>query len=333
MWKGKMASYRKRNGKWNVRIRCYGTQSISKTFIAKEDAIKWARESESKIEKGLFEDLSQANSITLRDLLQQYKAEVSEDKKGRYSEGTKINKLCRQKIADYTLAKLTPLRIKKFQESWLLTHNPSTVNKYITLISVAIKHARQMLGIFLPNNPCDFVKRLKEPEFKGEVITEDEERLLLQHAEKSKASWLKVAIILGIDCGFRRGEILALKRTDILFDKATAVLKETKNGTSRSVGLSPRAVEELRKLPSTIDGRIVNCRSVDQFKFYWKQLKRWSGVNKTFHSTRHTFASRMAMKGWSLQEISAQGGWRELKILKRYTHLAPEYLAKKLKQS
>ena len=78
-----MASYRKRNGKWNVRIRCYGTQSISKTFIAKEDAIKWARESESKIEKGLFEDLSQANSITLRDLLQQYKAEVSEDKKGK----------------------------------------------------------------------------------------------------------------------------------------------------------------------------------------------------------------------------------------------------------
>jgi|TARA_R100001015_G_C4458869_1_gene46450 hypothetical protein len=39
------------------------------------------------------------------------------------------------------------------------------------------------------------------------------------------------------------------------------------------------------------------------------------------------------MKGWSIAEISAQGGWRDLRVLKRYTHLAPEYLAKKLKES
>ena len=62
-------------------------------IIAKEDAIKWARESESKIEKGLLEDLSQANAITLKELLQQYKSEESVKKKGGYSEGTKINSL------------------------------------------------------------------------------------------------------------------------------------------------------------------------------------------------------------------------------------------------
>ena len=37
------------------------------------------------------------------------------------------------------------------------------------------------------------------------------------------------------------------------------------------------------------------------------------------------------LEGWTIQEISAQGGWKELKILKRYTHIAPEYLADKLK--
>ena len=327
----KMASYRKRAGKWEVRIRKNKSHAICKTFIAKEDAIKWARESESKIEKGLLEDLSQANAITLKELLQQYKSEVSVKKKGGYSEGTKINKLCREKIAQYPLSKITPLKIKKFQDAWSLTHNPSTVNKYLTIIAVSIKYARQMLGIYLPNNPCDFVKRLKEPEFQGQVIEEHEEKLLLEQAGRSKAIWLKCAIILGIDCSFRRGEILALKRSDIMFDKATALLKDTKNNSNRAVGLSPRAVEELRKLPATIDGRIINCRSVDQFKFYWKQLKRWTGVNKTFHSTRHTFASRMAMKGWSITEIAQQGGWREIKVLKRYTHLAPEYLAKKLR--
>ena len=27
-----------------------------------------------------------------------------------------------------------------------------------------------MLGIYLPSNPCDFIKRLKEPEFKADII-------------------------------------------------------------------------------------------------------------------------------------------------------------------
>ena len=37
---------------------------VKKTFIQQEDAHKWARETETQIEKGLYEDLSQANSIT-----------------------------------------------------------------------------------------------------------------------------------------------------------------------------------------------------------------------------------------------------------------------------
>jgi len=137
--------------------------------------------------------------------------------------------------------------------------------------------------------------------------------------------------MLGIDCGLRRGEILKLKRSDINFQNSTCMLRDTKNGTSRKIGLSPRVVRAMLEQPSHIDGRLINCTTKDQFKFYWEQLRRWSDVKKTFHSTRHTFASRCAMKGWTIQEISAQGGWKELKILKRYTHIAPEYLADKLK--
>jgi integrase len=60
-------------------------------------------------------------------------------------------------------------------------------------------------------------------------------------------------------------------------------------------------------------------------------LKRWSGVKKRFHDTRHTFASRSATSGWSITEIAAQGGWKQLQVLKRYTHIKAEYLAKKMK--
>lgn len=70
-----MATFRKRNGRWNVRIRSNYHRTISKTFINKDkdDAIKYARETEAKIQRGLFEDLEQASQITLRELLIQYR--------------------------------------------------------------------------------------------------------------------------------------------------------------------------------------------------------------------------------------------------------------------
>lgn len=326
-----MASFRKRYGKWNVRIRGSNHKTITKTFLQKDDAIKYARETETKIQRGTFEDLEQASQLTLRELLQQYKAEETSKKRQGESEGYKIDKLCKHNIADRRLSKLTVLSIKKFRDEWSQTHNPSTVNKYITLISIAVKYARQTLAIYMPHNPCDYVKRLKEPEFNSDIITEEEEQRLLANAPRSKATWIGLSLMLGIDCGLRRGEILKLKRSDINFQNSTCMLRDTKNGTSRKIGLSPRVVRAMLEQPSHIDGRLINCTTKDQFKFYWEQLRRWSDVKKTFHSTRHTFASRCAMKGWTIQEISAQGGWKELKILKRYTHIAPEYLADKLK--
>ena len=90
-----MATFRKRLGKWEVRVRRCSNKTISRTFIEKGDAHKWAREVENKIEKGLYEDLSHANSITLRELLQQYRDDVSSTKKGFEEEKYKINKLCK----------------------------------------------------------------------------------------------------------------------------------------------------------------------------------------------------------------------------------------------
>jgi hypothetical protein len=49
-----MATLRKRFGKWEVRVRRCSNKTLSKTFLEKADADKWAREAEVKIEKGFF---------------------------------------------------------------------------------------------------------------------------------------------------------------------------------------------------------------------------------------------------------------------------------------
>jgi integrase len=325
-----MASIYKRNGKWRVEIRKKGSKGIHKSFIVKNDAIRFARDTEVKIEQGLYQDLTLAKTTKLKDLLAQYRDRVSVNKKGYEQERYKINKIIRSDIADKTLSNLTPLILFDYIEKQKKLYTASTINKSITIINLALNFAERFLGISLNKNPLKFIKRLKEAQFVGRVIEPHEEALLLKHAEFSKLYWLKTAIILGIDCGLRRGEILKLKAQDINFNNNTAVLKDTKNGETREIGLSQRAIHEIKKLPVTIDGKLFPCKRPDTFTFYYKQLQRWSGVKKRFHDTRHTFASRSATSGWSITEIAAQGGWKQLQVLKRYTHIKAEYLAKKM---
>ena len=326
-----MASIYKRNGKWRVEIRKKGSKSIHKSFILKDDAIRFARETEVKIEQGLYQDLTLAKTTKLSDILVQYRDKVSVSKKGYEQERYKINKIIRSGIADKVLSELTPLVLFEYIGQQKKLYTASTINKSITIINLALNFAERFLGISLNKNPLKFIKRLKEPQFVGQVIEKHEEALLLKHAEFSKLYWLKTAILLGIDCGLRRGEILKLKTEDINYSNSTAILRDTKNGETREIGLSQRAIQEIKKLPITIDGKLFPCKRLDTFTFYYRQLQRWSGVNKRFHDTRHTFASRKATQGWSITEIAIQGGWKQLQVLKRYTHIKAEYLANKMK--
>ena len=61
-----MATFRKRGGKWQVIIRRKDSAYISKTFTMKEAAQEWQRETEVNIEKGLYANISQSQSMTLQ---------------------------------------------------------------------------------------------------------------------------------------------------------------------------------------------------------------------------------------------------------------------------
>ncbi len=49
-----MATFRKRNDKWQARVQRSGQSSIAKSFNTKADAIKWARNVESQLDLGVL---------------------------------------------------------------------------------------------------------------------------------------------------------------------------------------------------------------------------------------------------------------------------------------
>jgi site-specific recombinase XerD len=46
----------------------------------------------------------------------------------------------------------------------------------------------------------------------------------------------------------------------------------------------------------------------------------------TWHSCRHTFASRLVMAGVDLRTVQELGGWRTLALVTRYAHMQPDHL-------
>ena len=58
---------------------------------------------------------------------------------------------------------------------------------------------------------------------KWQVITRKRNHVPVYKCFISKAVWLKAMIILGIDCGMRRGEILKLTSKNVSYETGTAV--------------------------------------------------------------------------------------------------------------
>jgi|TARA_R100001440_G_scaffold68779_1_gene90409 integrase len=326
-----MASYRKRNGKWYVEIKRKGLGNVYKTFINKEDAASWAKDTERQLEQGTYQTVHQGNVITLKELLTDYRDNVVTKKKSNEPETYKINKLIKHSICRKVLTRISVIDVRNLRDEISEHVAAATVNKYIGIISASLNYAIKQLGISLPLNVCKNVPRLKEIEFDETRVDEAMEQRLLEAAKLSRLIYLRAIIVVALDCGMRRGEIFKLTSNDVDLVLGTAKLNDTKNGTSRTVGLSPRAIELIRQLPIGIDKKIFPIKSVNQFRFYWKQCKERAKVNIRFHTLRHEFASRLFERGWDIAEVAAQGGWKDWKVLKRYTKISGAHLSKRLR--
>lgn len=113
-------------------------------------------------------------------------------------------------------------------------------------------------------------------------------------------------------------------------DKRYVHLPDTKNGTSRNVPLSAAALAILQNLPRDISGQVFPVH-FEALKSLWQRATKRAGIaDLNFHDLRHEATTRLFEKGLNVMEVASITGHRDLKMLRRYTHLRAEDLAKKL---
>lgn len=160
-----------------------------------------------------------------------------------------------------------------------------------------------------------------------------EELILLQAAKNSKSSLLYPIITLALETGMRLGELLSLVWNNIDLKKQIALLPITKNGESRAVPLSKKAIETLRNIPHKInDSRVFwTWKQPDSFENAWRRMLNKTAIHSLrFHDLRHEACSRLFERGFNIMETSHITGHKTLQQLKRYTHLKTEDIVAKM---
>jgi integrase len=331
-----MATFEKR-GPYQIRakVRKLGHRTISKTFNNKRDAEAWARGVEADMDRGAFIPATTAQRTTVRAALERYQKEVFPRlAQGGQCEVSRARRLIAA-LGELSLTALEPSHVATYRDHQLQAGSaPQSVKHDIGLLGRVLKHCVIDWGIPLTRGIVTAqVRKPALPSGRDRRLIDDEEVHLLDAAKMSKSNDIGSIIIIALETAARRGEIAAMSWEHINLARRIWFIPNTKNGTARTVPLSSRAVETLQKLPRQIDGGVWTLRRADGITQAFDrvcQRAKIEGLN--FHDLRHEATSRLFELGTlGIMEVASITGHKDLKMLKRYTHLRAEDLAQKLR--
>jgi integrase len=314
-----MASLRKRNERWEVRVRRTGQPTQTKTFTLKSDAIQWARETELALERGHINSRPLSFSMSLQEATERYLNEVAVYHKGGQVERYRLRKLVKSLGEAKLLNSILASDIAALKTQRLLEVSTGTVRRELNLLSSLFETAKHEWGGGTLVNPVAAVKRPPDSLPRDRRLTPWEKVRLLSEAERSGNPTLHTAIVVALETAMRQGEMLKLKWSDVDFDKRQIIVRNTKNGSNRMVAMSSSLKTHLTAVQKPTDHlfEITSSGLQQAFKRLIRQLQMH---DLRFHDLRHEAISSLFEMGLSVPEVQLMSGHRTLDQLMRYSH-------------
>jgi integrase len=212
---------------------------------------------------------------------------------------------------------------------------PSAVNRQLDDVRAILNRAADDWGVLIK---APKIKQLPTDNKRDRRLSEDEEKLLLSKAPPHIHDF----IIFCIDTGARKGEAVGLLWKDVELgqgDRGVVKFMDTKSKQPRGIPLTKRVhallTEKLKDKPEDVEHVFVyQGKPAGDPKKAFEQAVKDAALflpeghkdNVTPHVLRHTFASRLVMKGVPLYQVSKLMGHASMRMTERYAHLAPKAL-------
>lgn len=330
---GLRASIKRLANQYQVQARKRGYPTFCQTVESWAEAQQLKLRIEAEQSCSIIRDYGSALRHTLSVLVKRYIDEVCPQHKGAESEIYRLRRILREEtFVQKKLAEITTEDLMDFVNDRLGQVAPATVDRDLDVLAQVMNYADNVWKIAPSESPFKGLPRPKYFNERDRRLKSKEEKLLLQAARADENPYIEPIIVIALQTAMRRGEILSLKRNNIDFEARAALLPETKNGRPRKVPLSQVAIDLLRSLPETDDGRIFPV-TANALKLAWSRrvLPKAKIDDLHFHDLRHEATSRLA-ESWqyTLLDLQAITGHRDVRMLQRYSHLCTRKLAERM---
>lgn len=305
------------SGNWRIRVFSHidaNGKKVYKSFTApdKKKVMKLAHEFQDNKEEYPDKELTIAKAI----------ADYIDSKEGVLSPSTireyrRLQNKAYSSIETIYVSRVTSKDLQYFVSDLSRDHSPKSVrNIYSLLLSAIQMHTDKRYKVTLPQKE---VINYSTPDDK-------EVRILLDNASDK----LKLCIYLSAIGTLRRGEISALKYSDVLYDinaiYVHADMIKDKNNTwiYKPVPKNSSSVRKIT-LPKEIISLIGKGEQDDYIVSYnpdyithkFCKLRNKLGLKCRFHDLRHYAATIRMYMGIPLKEIQAVGGWSSSATLQK----------------
>ncbi|MBI1619674.1 site-specific integrase [Aquamicrobium zhengzhouense] len=333
-----MATIRKHRDKYQVQIRRQGFPSVSRTFHKLADAKEWARLMETKADRQeLAPSRKELASVSLGSVIDRYIAEVLPRKKGADIERIILRAFRRHRICRKSLAEINTTDFAEYRDERLKTISAKSLKRQLSPVSNMFEVARNEWGLPLPSNPLTTLSLKVRDNKRTRRLRDGELEALQSAAARTRNPLVMPCIVFALETAMRRGEILALRWQDIDLPRSALTIHESKNGYSRTIPLTTRAIAVLDEVRLLVDGGVrqqVFPMSPIALRLAWDRLTTRAGIDDlNFHDLRHEAISRFFELGLTTPEVASISGHRDMRMLFRYAHASQARLAEKLSQT
>ena len=249
-----------------------------------------------------------------------------------------------------TLAAITAADVEDYRTTRLATVGKRTINGHTFEKRAAgkatcdndLSRLRRLFSLCIKwklakENPAKGVDFFRPESKHDRFLTHDEETAIVNACPPD----VRPAVVFAVNTGIRQGELLSLTwgQVDLARKTITLTADKTKSKRTRRVPLNALALEALRSLPRGIAPEapvfpVMAGRDQRDLVRRFKRAVKETGINEnapasqrvTWHTLRHTFASRLVQSGVSLLTVKELLGHSTLVMVMRYAHLADENL-------
>lgn len=282
----------------------------------------------SEVERGVY---ARPVKISFTDFGRRYMEHAKAHKRSWLRDEQMLNRL-NGFFGDAMLTDINAVRVEDYQQQRVREVCPATVNRETALLKHMLNLAERW-ELRQGSNPVRFIKFLAEDNLKFQTLSEEDERALLARCPP----YLQDMIVFAINTGLRCGDIFDLqweevdfdgRRLDIIMQKSRKPLRIPLNDPAFSI---LEAWHGMRKGPYVFYNHMTGDRFRD-LKAGFKLACKEAGLKGiTWHTLRHTFASRLIRNGTDIVTVKELLGHSTIVVTMRYAHTNDEAKVKAVK--